>query len=213
MIKLHHLNQSRSKRIIWMLEELGVDYEIVSYQRNTETMFAPPELKQIHQLGKSPVLEDGDLVFTESGAIIEHLVRQYGADKFGPSSDSPEYVYYLQWLHFAEGSAMVPILLRLFVQLDGCETNFMKDYAEQELALILGYMNDELADRDYLCGTQFTGADVLNSFVLEMASPNDGLANYSNLQAYMERIGSRPACKKANELETDNDQAGRLYFG
>ncbi|MCC7413366.1 MAG: glutathione S-transferase family protein [Gammaproteobacteria bacterium] len=212
MIRLHHLNQSRSKRIIWMLEELGIAYEIVSYQRNTETLFAPPELKRIHPLGKSPVIEDGDLVLSESGAIIEYLVERYGADRFAPPPGTAAHAHYLQWLHFAEGSAMLPLLLRLFVQLDGCKTNFMHDYAAQELGHILAYMDAELATRSYLVGEQFTGADVLNSFVLEMAAPGGGLEPYPHLRAYLELIRARPACIRADALEDEHDHAPRKYF-
>ena len=109
MIKLHHLNKSRSKRIIWLLEELEVDYEIVAYQRNKDTFLAPDELKQVHQLGKSPVIEDDGLIVTESGAITDYLITKYGNGKFAPEAGTAEYVDYQQWLHFAESSAILPL--------------------------------------------------------------------------------------------------------
>jgi glutathione S-transferase len=118
MIRLHHLNQSRSKRVIWALEELAVPYELASYQRDTTSMFAPPELKKVHPLGKSPVIEDDGVVFAESGAILEYLAEKYGAGKLAIAPGEPGRAQYLHWLHFAEGSAMFPILLRLFVQFE-----------------------------------------------------------------------------------------------
>ena len=119
MITLHHLNKSRSKRIIWLLEELGQPYEIKSYQRDSQTFLAPPELKQIHPLGKSPVIEMDGQVIAESGAITEYLIEKYAADTLAPARDSADYVSYLQWLHFAESSAMLPLILRMLVQKDG----------------------------------------------------------------------------------------------
>lgn len=138
MIKLHHLNQSRSKRIIWLLEELGVGYEIVPYLRDSVTSLAPPELKSIHPLGKSPVLEDGDEIVTESGAITEYLIEKYADGRFAPKRGSKAYTQYIQWLHFAESSAMVPLLLKMFVAKDGAQTNFLADYADAETMKVIG---------------------------------------------------------------------------
>ena len=115
MIKLHHLNKSRSKRIIWLLEELGVDYDVVAYQRDAVTSLAPPELKAIHPLGKSPVIESDGMVIAESGAITEYLIEQHGAGILSPDRGTKEYVEYLQWLHFAESSAILPLLLKMFI--------------------------------------------------------------------------------------------------
>jgi glutathione S-transferase len=133
MIKLHHLNKSRSKSIIWLLEELDVDYEIVAYQRNKDTFLAPDELKHIHQLGKSPVIEDGGLIIAESGAITDYLISKYGNGKFAPKVDTAEYVDYQQWLHFAESSAILPLLLKMFVLKDGAKTQFLEGYADAEI--------------------------------------------------------------------------------
>ena len=124
MIKLHHLNKSRSKRIIWLLEELDVDYEIVAYQRNSETFLAPDELQAIHPLGKSPVIEDNGQIIAESGAITDYLISKYGNGKFAPSRDSKDYIDYQQWLHFAESSAILPLLLKMFVKKMALKRNF-----------------------------------------------------------------------------------------
>ncbi len=212
MVKLHHLNQSRSKRIIWALEELAVPYEVIPYQRDTTSMFAPPELKRIHPLGKSPVIEDGDLVIAESGAILEYLAEKYGGGKLAIAPGAPGREQYLHWLHFAEGSAMFPLLLRLFVQFEGQETRVLGPYAQQQLAAILTYMDAALADKQYLVGGRFTAADILNSYVLEMSAPANGLAPFTRLRPYLARIASRPAAKKADELEQKHDHAGRSYF-
>jgi len=137
MIKLHHLNASRSKRIIWLLEELNLDYEIVAYRRDAVTNLAPPELKNVHPLGKSPVLEDAGHVIAESGAITEYLTETYGKGKLMPAKDTAEYIQYKQWMHFAEGSAMLPALLLMFLRVDGCKTNMLQGYAESEMHITL----------------------------------------------------------------------------
>jgi glutathione S-transferase len=212
MIKLHHLNQSRSKRIIWALEELEVPYEVISYQRDTQSMFAPPELKKVHPLGKSPVIEDDGRVIAESGAIVEYLAESYGNGKLAIPPGAPMRSEYLHWLHFAEGSAMFPLLLRLFVRFEGKPTQILGPYADQQLAAVLGYMNSSLTERPYLAGEQFSAADILNSYILEMAAPGDGLRPFPNLQPYLTRITARPAAQKAEQLEAKYDQAGRKYF-
>lgn len=125
MITLHHLNKSRSKRIIWLLEELGVDYHVVAYQRDSVTFLAPPELKAIHPLGKSPVIEADGKVIAESGAITEYLIAKYAPQRLAPAQESDEYVEYLQWLHFAESSGILPLLLKVFLTKDGTQTQFL----------------------------------------------------------------------------------------
>ena len=212
MVKLHHLNQSRSKRVIWTLEEVGAPYEVVPYQRDTTSMFAPPELKQIHPLGKSPVIEDDGVVVAESGAILEYLAEKYGGGKLQIAPGAPGRSTYLQWMHFAEGSAMFPILLRLFVRFEGKPTQVLGPYAEQQLAGILGYMDQTLAKSLYLAGPQFTAADILNIYILEMGAPGDQLKPYPRLVEYLARLKARPAAQRAEELEKKYDQAPRSYF-
>lgn len=130
MITLHHLNKSRSKRIIWLLEELGEAYEIKSYQRDSQTFLAPPELKKIHALGKSPVIEFDGQVIAESGAITEYLIERFAADRLAPARNSQDHINYLQWIHFAESSAILPLLLRMLVAKDGSKTPFLEGYAK-----------------------------------------------------------------------------------
>ncbi|QUM77336.1 glutathione S-transferase [Moritella sp. 24] len=207
MIKLHHLNKSRSKRIIWLLEELGVDYEIIAYQRDSKTFLAPAELKEIHPLGKSPVIEDDGLVITESGAITEYLINKYAADKLAPKQWSQEYVDYSQWIHFAESSAILPLLLKMFVEKDGCKTNFMADYADIEIAKVISYFNDALADKKYLVSEQLTGADIMMSFIVEILGNNNALAHFTHLARYNKQLHTHPSLLKAIEIEAKYDNS------
>jgi glutathione S-transferase len=205
MIKLHHLNKSRSKRIIWLLEELNVDYEIVAYQRNKDTFLAPDELKQVHPLGKSPVIEDDGLIVAESGAITDYLITKYGNGKFAPQAGTAEYVDYQQWLHFAESSAILPLLLKMFVQKEGAKTQFLAGYADAESAKVISYFNDRLAGKRYLVGDTLTGADFMMSFIVEIVKNSGQLAHFSNLVNYDEQLQSHEKFHTANELEAKYD--------
>lgn len=205
MITLHHLNKSRSKRIIWLLEELGQPYQIKSYQRDSQTFLAPPELKQIHPLGKSPVIEMDGQVIAESGAITEYLIEKYAADTLAPARDSADYVDYLQWLHFAESSAMLPLLLRMFVQKDGCKTNFLEGYAAIEASKISHYFNDRLADKTYLVAGKLTGADIMMSFVVELLANSGDLEKFEHIQRYATQLSLHAAWVKASEIEKQLD--------
>ena len=195
MIRVHHLNNSRSQRIVWLLEELGLEYEIVPYQRDPTTRLAPDSLKAIHPLGKAPVISDGDRVIAESGAIIEYLVRTYGDGKLAPEPDSPAFIDYLHWMHFAEGSAMLPLLLGLYVSRLGEAGAPLHPRINGEIANHLAYMNDALGDKPYFLGPEFSAADIQLGFVVEAA--NRYLDNYPNLQAFMARIRARPAYQRA----------------
>ncbi|CAH1528167.1 Glutathione S-transferase [Vibrio owensii] len=201
MIKLHHLNQSRSKRIIWLLEELGVDYEIVPYLRDSVTFLAPPELKSIHPLGKSPVLEDGDEIVTESGAITEYLIEKYADGRFAPVRGSKAYTQYIQWLHFAESSAMVPLLLKMFVAKDGAQTNFLADYADAETMKVMGYVDQSLEGKTYFVEERLTGADFMMSFVVDVLNKFGVIERFQNIQRYGAQLATHPAFTKAEELE------------
>ncbi|MDG3084737.1 glutathione S-transferase family protein [Vibrio hannami] len=207
MITLHHLNKSRSKRIIWLLEELQVPYQVKAYQRVPETNLAPPELKEIHPLGKSPVIEEGGNVLAESGAITEYLADRFASESLVPAKDSDQYQLYLQWLHFAESSAALPLLLHYFLKIDGSETRFLDGYSKQELALILGYLNNHLAENKWLVGEQFTAADILLSFIIEMSAALGLLEEYPALQSYLKALNERPAAQKAAELEAEYDKS------
>jgi len=204
MITLHHLNKSRSKRIIWLLEELGLDYQITAYQRDSVTFLAPPELKAIHPLGKSPVIEDNGLIIAESAAITEYLIEHYGQGKFIPTRGTPEHTEYLQWLHFAESSAILPLLLKMFTAKEPVETQFLSQYAEQEVAKVIEYFDNKLENKRYLVEDRLTGADIMMSFIAEIVERNGPIATYPNIQKYLAQLATHPAFIKANQIELDN---------
>jgi glutathione S-transferase len=197
MIAVHHLNDSRSQRILWLLEELGVPYEIKRYQRDAQTRLAPPELKSVHPLGKSPVISDDGRVIIESGAIIDYVIRHYGEGRLQPDPASSAYDDYVQWLHFAEGSAMLPMLLKLYVSLLGAAGAPLAPRIESEIANHLGYINQSLAGRDYLLGGELTGADIQLSFVGEVAAARANRTAYPNVDAWVRRFQARPAYQAA----------------
>ena len=199
MITVHHLNNSRSQRILWLLEELGLPYEIKRYQRDPKTNLAPPELKAINPLGKSPVIEDGSLVLIESAAIIDYLIRRHGQGRLQPDPATATYDKYVQWLHFAEGSAMLPLMLNLYVGRLGEAGAPLHPRIESELANYLGYLNDVLADTPYLVGDELSGADIQMSFIGEIAMAQSKLQAYPNLAAWVKRFQARPAYRKAVE--------------
>jgi glutathione S-transferase len=199
MIKVHHLNNSRSHRVLWLLEELGVPYEIVHYKRDARTRQAPPELKKVHPLGKSPVISDGDRVVAESGAIIEYLTKVHGKGKLWPSDNAPNWAEHTHWMHFAEGSAMLPFLLALYAGLLGEGAAPLRPRIEAQMANHLTYMEGALATRDYFAGDSLTAADIQMSFILEVADTSGRLAPYPRLQSLLARIRERPAYKRALE--------------
>jgi len=201
MITLHHLNDSRSQRVLWLLEELGAPYEIRSYRRDAVTNLAPPELKAVHPLGKSPVITDRGHTIAESGAIVEYLVRAYGGGRFAPAPDvtSDDYLQYLHWMHFAEGSAMLPVMLKLYVGRLGEGGAALAPRIESELHNHFSYMNAALEGRAFFVGNGLTGADIQMSFVVEAGASRGPVAQYPNLVAYMERMQARPAYRRAIE--------------
>src|SRR5579862_4938223 len=199
MIVVHHLNNSRSQRILWALEELAISYEIKLYQRDAQTNLAPPELTKVHRLGKSPVITDGNRTLIESGAIIDYLIRRYGKGRLQPAPESPEYDEYQQWLHYAEGSAMLPMMLNLYVGRLGEAGAPLRPRIEGEIANHLGYVDGALAGKQLLVGNALTGADIQMSFVGEVAGAFGKRAAYPNLDAWTKRLHERPAYKKALE--------------
>ena len=197
MITVHHLNESRSQRVLWLLEELGVPYEIKFYARDATTRLAPPELMTVHPLGKSPVLEDGGQTIIESGAIVDYLIRHHGKGRLQPAVGTTDFEVYNQWLHYAEGSAMLPLLLKLYVSRLGEAGAPLQPRIDSELANHLGYVNASLADREWLVGGELSGADIQMSFVGEAAR---GLrAGYPHLDAWVKRFQQRPAYRRALE--------------
>ena len=213
MITLHHLNNSRSQRILWLLEELGLDYEIRFYERDAKTMLAPESLKKIHPLGKSPVITDGRNTLAESGAIIEYLAETYGPHLV-PPSDGNDFTRYRYWMHYAEGSAMPPLLMKLvFDNLTGPNMPWVmkpaagliafgvkKKYIEPQLALHMEFMEGELQKRRWFAGQAFSAADIQMSFPLEAAHARQVLDdNHPALLAFLRRIHKRPAYVRALE--------------
>ena len=220
MIVVHHLNNSRSQRVLWMLEELGLPYEIVRYQRDPKTMLAPKSLREVHPLGKSPVLVDGDHVLAESAAILEYLLERYGNGRFVPRAGTPEALRYRYFMHYAEGSAMPPLLLKLvFVRMVSAPVPFFakpiarmlargaqKTFVDPQLKLHLDYLEGEIGKTGWFAGDEFTAADVQMSFPLEAAASRAALdASRPGLHAFLERIHARPAYRAALERGGDYD--------
>ena len=195
MIVVHHLNDSRSQRVLWLLEELGLPYEIQHYARHATTRLAPPELMAIHPLGKSPVLQDEGRTIIESGAIVDYLIRRHGQGQLQPAAGSDDFEAYNQWLHYAEGSAMLPLMLKLYTSRLGDAAAPLGPRIESELANHLGYVNRALEGREFLVGDSLTGADIQMSFVGEAAR---GLrASYPAMDAWIKRLQARPAYQRA----------------
>ncbi len=212
MIVVHHLNNSRSQRVIWLLEELGLEYEIKRYERDPETMLAPASLRKVHPLGKSPVITDDGLTIAESGAIIEYLVGRYGNGRFIPAVDTPERLRYTYWLHYAEGSLMPPLLLKLiFDQIEkqpmlffirpiakAISSNVKSSFIAPQIKLHLDYLEAELGKSQWFAGQEFTAADIQISFPLEAATARAGLnASRPKLMDFLNRIHQRPAYQRA----------------
>lgn len=199
MITVHHLNDSRSQRILWLLEELGTPYRIEFYQRDAATRLAPPELKAVHPLGKSPVITDDGRTIIESGAIIDYILRRYGEGRLRPDPSSDAFEDYQQWLHYAEGSAMLPLLLQLYVARLGEAGAPLQPRIDSEIANHLGFIDASLAGRQFLVGDDLTGADVQMSFVPEVARAFGRLQAYPNMAAWIARLEARPAWRRALE--------------
>jgi glutathione S-transferase len=214
MITVHHLNNSRSQRVLWLLEELGVPYEIKKYQRDPKTMLAPETLRGVHPLGKSPVITDGDVTVAESGAIVEYLIEHYGQGPLVPPPGTDERRRYTYWLHFAEGSAMPPLLLKLiFDRIESAPMPFfVKPVArgisrkvkamtvEPNLKRQLDFMEAELGKSEWFAGNAFSAADIQMSFPVEAAAQRAGLdASRPKLMNFLKKIHARPAYRKALE--------------
>jgi glutathione S-transferase len=211
VITVHHLNNSRSHRVLWLLEELGVPYEIRRYQRDPATSLAPPELLAIHPLGKSPVITDEGLTLAESGAIAEYLVDRYGKGALIPPAGTPQRVRYTYWLHFAEGSAMPPLLMKLvFSRLEKAPMPFFakpiarsisrkvkESFIDPNLGRIATYIESELAGSGWFAGSEFTAADIQMSFPVEAITVRVGAR--PNMTQFLQRVHDRPAYKRAIE--------------
>ena len=199
MITVHHLNDSRSQRILWLLEELALPYEIKFYQRDATTRLASPELKAVHPLGKSPVISDEHGTIAESGAIVDHLIRRHGAGRLAPAIDAPAYDAYNEWLHYAEGSAMLPLMLKMYVGRLGEAGAPLHPRIESEIDNHMSYIDAALGSRDWLVGDDLTGADIQMSFVGEILKPLGGHGRYPAIDAWVARFQARPAYRRALE--------------
>lgn len=215
MITVHHLNNSRSQRVLWLLEELGLPYQVKRYERDARTMLAPPELKAVHPLGKSPVISDGAVTVAESGAILEYLLDRAGDSALRPALGSPEHLRYRYWLHYAEGSAMTPLLLKLiFSRIPRQPMPFfvrpiaraiaggaLKTFIEPQLKLHFDYLEGELSSNAWFAGSRFSAADIQMSFPAEAAAARGGFGNrYPRLADWLQRIHERPAYRRALEV-------------
>lgn len=220
MIVVHHLNNSRSQRVLWLLEELGVPYKIKPYQRDAKTMLAPPELRAVHPLGKSPVITDGDKTIAETGAIIEYIVQTYGQGRLVPPAGTPERLRWTYWLHYAEGSAMTPLLLKLvFTALPARAPGLMRGlvksiagraqagFIDPQLKLHIDYWEAELSKSPWFVGPDFTAADIAMSFPLEAGAARAGAATRPHVKAFLDSIHARPAYKRALERGGPYDYA------
>jgi glutathione S-transferase len=199
MLTLHHLNDSRSQRILWLLEELGTPYEMQRDQRDPQTRLAPPELKAVHPLGKSPVITDGDLTLAESGAVVDYIIRRYGNGTMMPPPGSAEYEAYNEWLHYSEGSAMLPLMLNLYVSRLKEAGAPLHPRIDSEMTNHLGYVDGALRGREFFVGRSLTGADIQLSFVGDMAKVFGKLGPYPNLSAWLSRMHARPAFQRSIE--------------
>jgi glutathione S-transferase len=197
MITIHHLDDSRSQRILWLLEELGQPYEIIKHKRDPGTRLAPAALKAVHPLGKSPVIEDDNRVVAESGAIIDYILRRYGDGRLQQAAFDPHYDKYVHWMHYAEGSAMPALIIRINVARVGAAAAPMLPRLDAEIALQLAYINDALEGRRYILGDELTAADIQLSFVGELAAARFGIAQYPNVEAWVKRFQARPAYQAA----------------
>jgi glutathione S-transferase len=211
MITVHHLNNSRSQRILWLLEELGCEYEIKKYQRDPKTLLAPAELRRVHPLGKSPVITDGVDTIAESGAIIEYLIDTYGNGRLRPADGTPERRRYTYWLHYAKGSAMTPLLLKLIFQrmprgpmpfpirpvVKAVSRRAQETYIDPQLKAHAAYWENELGKSQWFAGDEFTAADIQMSFPLEGAAARTGGQMGDKTKAFLGRIHERPACQRA----------------
>ena len=214
MLTVHHLENSRSQRVLWLLEELGVEYDLKRYERDKKTMLAPPELRAVHPLGKSPVVTDEGKTIAESGAIVEYLVDRYGEGRLIPKAGTPERLRYTYWLHYAEGSAMPPLLLKLIFErmktqpvpffvrpvVKGIADKVLTTFVNPQLKLHVDYMETELGKSAWFAGEEFTAADIQMSFPLEAASSRAGTdARMPNITSFLKRIHARPAYERALE--------------
>lgn len=205
MLTVHHLSNSRSEKIVWLVEELDCDYQLKIYLRDPQTLAAPPEMKALHPLGKSPVISDNGEVFAETGAIIEYILRHYGHGRLQPEMNTLDYDRFSEWMHFAEGSGMFPILLKIFGSYANGDVSKMLSMADYQMQKHMAFIEQHLVNQNYLVANEFTAADIHVSFVAQTAKQYMDLSHFPNILAWLERLHQRPAFKKA--------EAKAGYFG
>ncbi|AMG75054.1 glutathione S-transferase family protein [Sphingopyxis granuli] len=203
---VHHLNNSRSQRILWLLEEIGAPYDIRFYDRDPATNLAPPELLAVHPLGKSPVIEDDGRVIVESGAIVEYLCDRHGGGHLVPAHGTDDHVSHLEWLHFAEGSAMTPILLRIYTARLGEAAAVLEPRIVQQLDAHFAYMESRLGTNGHFIGDSLSAADIMLSFPAEIAIMQGMAPRYPKLAAFVNACHDRPAWRRARDK-------GGAYYG
>jgi glutathione S-transferase len=201
-LTIYHLERSRSDRIIWLAEELGLTYDLVRFKRDPATQRAEPALREIHPLGSSPVIRDGDIRVVESGAIVDYLVVRHGRGRLAPPHDSPDWPRYVQWLHFAEGTAMFQLVLELFLTgvVGGAPPSAAAPGVVERNRAMLAWLDSELAERPHFAGREFSAADIMMTFPIRMVAGRGGLEGRPHLRAYLERIGARPAYQRAMQI-------------
>jgi glutathione S-transferase len=199
VLLVHHLNNSRSQRILWLLEELGLSYELVKHQRDAQTNLAPESLRKIHPLGKAPVLVDGRTTLIESGAIVEYVVRRHGQGRLAPAETSPDWPRYVQLMHYAEGSAMLPVMLKLYLGRLGDAGAPLQPRVTSEIENHFGWLDAELGDADWFVGGKLSAADIQLSFAIQAVRMLHGLEKFANLARFLERAKARPAYQRALE--------------
>ena len=197
MLTVHHLSNSRSEKIIWLMEELKQPYELKVYMRETETMRAPPEMKALHPMGTSPLITDKGETFAETGAIMDYILRHYGKGQLQPAMDSVDYDRFIEWMHFSEGSGMFPILLKIFCRYSGGDVSDLLSVAESQLTSRLDYIEQALVGRNYLVANTFSAADIHVSFVAQTAKQYTDMSAYPHTLAWLDRLFARPAYQVA----------------
>jgi glutathione S-transferase len=209
MVKIHHLVYSRSDRIVWLAEELGLTYELVKHNRDPQTFRSPPSLWAVSPMGKAPVIQDGETTVCESGAVVEYILDHYGQGKLRPKAGTPEYVQYLHWMHAAESTLMTPVLMDFLSKMTQVDAPLFKGFIDGEYKTLFDYLDKTVSKHAYIAGPDFTAADIMVSYPLRMADttaiPMPGLASaapfaeHPQITAYVDRLRARPAFQRAEQ--------------
>lgn len=199
MLTIHHLSHSRSQKVLWLAEELGIPYELKLHMRDLQTLSAPPAMKALHPLGTSPLISDKGATYAETGAILDYILRHYGNGRLQPPADSRDFDRFVEWMHYAEGSAMLPILMMIYSNYTGARSDTLTDLLEAQLGKHLSYIESALDGDDYLVADTFSAADIHLSFVAQTAGQYTALDAYPKIRAWIGRLEARPAFRRAAE--------------